>query len=80
MPVFTALAGGKVPLYHPIGAPAGGKILYGLLKELQRAVNQLQRAVKYFTAPAGATLPHAGEHFGVDIFFCCKTRETTQKT
>jgi hypothetical protein len=37
MPVFAALAGGKVPLYRPLRAPAGGKVIYGPLEELQRA-------------------------------------------
>jgi hypothetical protein len=46
MPVFAVLAGGKVPLYRPLGAPAGGKVLYGPLEELQRVVKYLQRAVK----------------------------------
>jgi hypothetical protein len=49
MPVFAALEGGKVPLYHPLGAFVGGKVLYGPLEELQRAVKFLQRAVKYLT-------------------------------
>jgi hypothetical protein len=26
MPVFAALAGGKVAFYHPLQAPAGGKV------------------------------------------------------
>jgi hypothetical protein len=34
MPVFAALAGGKIPLYRPLQAPAGGKVLYGPLEEL----------------------------------------------
>jgi hypothetical protein len=38
MPVFAALAGGKVALYHPLQAPAAGKVLYRPLEELQRAV------------------------------------------
>jgi hypothetical protein len=38
MPVFAALSGGKVALYHPLQAPAGGKVLYRPLEELQRAV------------------------------------------
>jgi hypothetical protein len=38
MPVFAALAGGKVALYHPFQAPAGGKVLYRPLEELKRAV------------------------------------------
>jgi hypothetical protein len=33
-PVFAALAGGKVALYHPFQAPAGGKVLYRPLEEL----------------------------------------------
>jgi hypothetical protein len=37
MPVFGALAGGKVALYHPFHDPAGGKVLYRPLEELQRA-------------------------------------------
>jgi hypothetical protein len=39
MPVFAALAGGKVALYHPLQAPAGGKVLYCPLEELQRTVS-----------------------------------------
>jgi hypothetical protein len=38
MPVVAALAGGKVPLYRPLRALAGGKVLYSPLEELQRAV------------------------------------------
>jgi hypothetical protein len=38
MTVFAALAGGKVALYRPLQAPAGGKVLNGQLEELQRAV------------------------------------------
>jgi hypothetical protein len=38
MPVFAALAGGKVALYHPLQAPAGSKVLNRPLEELQRAV------------------------------------------
>jgi hypothetical protein len=38
MPVFAALAGGKVALYRLLQAPAGGKVLYRPLEELQRAV------------------------------------------
>jgi hypothetical protein len=41
MPVFAALAGGKVALYHPLQAPAGSKVLYHPLEELQRAVKEL---------------------------------------
>jgi hypothetical protein len=33
MPVFAALAGGKVALYHPLQAPAGGKVLYRPLEQ-----------------------------------------------
>jgi thiol-disulfide isomerase/thioredoxin len=33
MPVFAALAGGKVALYHPLKAPAGGKVLYRPLEQ-----------------------------------------------
>jgi hypothetical protein len=43
MPVFAALAGGKVALYRPLQAPAGGKVL-------NRPLQLLQRLVKYFTA------------------------------
>jgi hypothetical protein len=38
MPVFAALAGGKVALYRPLQAPAVGKVLYNPLEALQRAV------------------------------------------
>jgi hypothetical protein len=38
MPVFADLAGGKVALYHPLQTPAGGKVLYRLLDELQLSV------------------------------------------
>jgi hypothetical protein len=38
MPVFVALAGGKVALYHPFQAPAGGKVLFRPLEQLQLAV------------------------------------------
>jgi hypothetical protein len=63
MPVFAALAGGKVALYHPLLAPAGGKVLY-------RPLEELQRSVKYFTAPWS-------NFFGVDIFLLRKIREKT---
>jgi hypothetical protein len=33
MLVFAALAGGKVALYHPPQAPAGGKVLYRPLEQ-----------------------------------------------
>jgi hypothetical protein len=52
MPVFVALAGGKVAFYRPLQAPAGGKVapaggkvapagckvLYSPLEEQQQAV------------------------------------------
>jgi hypothetical protein len=34
MPVFAALASGKVVLYHPLQAPAGGKVLDVLVSSL----------------------------------------------
>ena len=34
MPVFAALAGGKVALYHPFQAPAGGKVALAVSKVL----------------------------------------------
>jgi hypothetical protein len=39
MPIFKALSGGKVALYHQ--APASGKVLYRTLEELQRAVKMI---------------------------------------
>jgi hypothetical protein len=65
MPVFAALAGGKVALYHPLQAPAGGKVLY-------RPLQLLQRSVKYFTA-------RWSNFFGVDIFFCAKFGKQLKK-
>jgi hypothetical protein len=38
MPVFAALVGGKVALYHPFQFPASGKVLYRPLEELQWVV------------------------------------------
>jgi hypothetical protein len=50
MPVFAALAGGKVALYHPFQAPAGGKVALAGSKVLYRPLQLLEQAVKYFTA------------------------------
>jgi hypothetical protein len=39
MPVFVALAGGKVALYRPLQAPAGGKVLYHPLVQISVQVS-----------------------------------------
>jgi hypothetical protein len=40
MPVFAALAGGKVALYHPLQTPASGKVALAGVKVLYRPLEQ----------------------------------------
>jgi hypothetical protein len=66
MPVFAALAGGKVPLYRPLRAPAGGKVALAGGKVLYRPLELLYHPLEKNLWPT---------------FFCFrKTRETTQTT
>jgi hypothetical protein len=67
MPVSAALAGGKVALYHPFQAPAGGKVALTVSKVLYRPLQLLQRAVKC-------------NCFGVDIFFAQNSRNYLNKS
>jgi hypothetical protein len=56
MPVFAALAGGKVPLYRPLGAQAGGKELYRPLELLYRPLENILVSTFLFLAKLGKQL------------------------
>jgi hypothetical protein len=76
MPVFAALAGGKVALYHPLQAPAGGKVLYRPLEQFfwcrhfflrKNSGNNLKKS-KFYTVSISNVIISQLIHFSLSKF------------